>query len=264
MKTYEILLVSGVLLAGILSSAAQNCGCSPDLCCSQYGFCGSGDQYCGAGCQAGPCTTTPTNNVDVSSVVTDAFFDGILNQAGGDCRGRGFYTRTAFLQAVGNYGEFGKAGSEDDSKREIAAFFAHVTHETGSFCHIEETNPPQNYCDNSKTQYPCTPGKSYYGRGPLQLSWNYNYGAAGNSIGFDGLNNPETVATDPVISFRTALWFWMNSVHSVIGQGFGATIRAINGNECNGGSPDKVSARVQYYTQYCNQFGVAPGDNLQC
>lgn len=131
MKTYEILLVSGVLLAGILSSAAQNCGCSPDLCCSQYGFCGSGDQYCGAGCQAGPCTTTPTNNVDVSSVVTDAFFDGILNQAGGDCRGRGFYTRTAFLQAVGNYGEFGKAGSEDDSKREIAAFFAHVTHETG-------------------------------------------------------------------------------------------------------------------------------------
>ena len=73
--------------------------------------------------------------------------------------------------------------------------------------------------------------KGYYGRGPIQLSWNYNYGPAGSSIGFDGLNNPETVATDPIISFRAALWFWMNNVHSIIlsGQGFGATIRAING-----------------------------------
>ncbi|GJS10857.1 putative reverse transcriptase domain-containing protein [Tanacetum coccineum] len=130
------------------------------------------------------------------------------------------------------------------------------------FCHIEEINgPSKDYCNESNTQYPCNPNKGYYGRGPIQLSWNYNYGPAGSSIGFDGLNNPETVATDPIISFRTALWFWMNNVHSVIlsGQGFGATIRAINGMECDGGDPDTVTAHVGYYNQYCSQLGVAPG-----
>ncbi|KAI3797923.1 hypothetical protein L1987_33187 [Smallanthus sonchifolius] len=147
------------------------------------------EAYCGPGCQEGPCFSTPTSDVDVGSIVTDAFFNGIVDQSDAGCKGRGFYTRTTFLEAPGNYGEFGRVGSEEDSRREIAAFFAHVTHETGR---------------------------------PLQLSWNYNYGAAENSIGFDGLNNPEIVATDPVISFQTALWFWMNNVHSVIlsGQGF--------------------------------------------
>ncbi|CAI9270968.1 unnamed protein product [Lactuca saligna] len=110
------------------------------------------------------------------------------------------------------------------------------------------------------------PSKGYYGRGPIQLSWNYNYGPAGRSIGFDGLNNRGTVATDPVIAFRTALWFWMNNVQSVLvsGQGFGATIRAINGMECDGGNPDTISSRVRYYSRYCDQLGVAPGDNLRC
>ncbi|KAJ6763928.1 CHITINASE-RELATED [Salix purpurea] len=85
------------------------------------------------------------------------------------------------------------------------------------------------------------------------------------SIGFDGLNSPETVANDPVISFKTALWYWTNSVQPVISQGFGATIRAINGAlECDGGNPATVQARVGYYTDYCNQLGVAPGDNLTC
>ena len=108
------------------------------------------------------------------------------------------------------------------------------------------------------------PGKDYYGRGPIQLSWNYNYGPAGQSIGFDGLNNPEIVANDVVVSFKTTFWFWMNNVHSVIGQGFGATIRAINGGECGGGNTPAVNARIGYFRDYCNQFDVSPGDNLSC
>ncbi|KAJ0702671.1 putative chitinase [Helianthus annuus] len=263
MNTYRMLIFAGVLLAGTLNSAAQNCGCSPNLCCSQWGYCGSGDDYCGPGCREGPCYST--SDVDVGSILTDAFFNGIVDQSDAGCEGRGFFTRAAFLEALGNYVEFGSASSEDGSRREIAAFFAHVTHETGHFCYINEINgASRDYCDELNTQYPCNPNKDYYGRGPLQLSWNYNYGAAGNAIGFDGLNNPEIVATDPLISFQTALWFWMNNVHSVIGQGFGATIRAINGMECDGGNPSTVSARVEYYTQYCSQLGVTPGDNLWC
>ncbi|KAL6343329.1 hypothetical protein AAG906_022404 [Vitis piasezkii] len=182
-------------------------------------------------------------------VLPAAFFDGILNQAPGNCEGKHFYTRAAFLSALNSYPGFGKDGSVDQSKREIAAFFAHVTHETGHFCYINEINgASKNYCDSSNTQNPCVAGQKYYGRGPLQISWNYNYGPAGRSIGFNGLSNPGIVATNVDISFKTALWFWMNNVHSVVNQGFGATIRAINGAiECNGGSPSSVNARVQYY-----------------
>lgn len=134
------------------------------------------------------------------------------------------------------------------------------------FCYIEEIDgASKDYCDENNTQYPCNPSKGYYGRGPIQLSWNFNYGPAGESIGFDGLNAPETVANDPVISFRTALWYWMEHVHSVLSQGFGATIQAINGAlECNGNNPETVQSRVRYYTQYCQQLGVDPGDNLTC
>lgn len=29
------------------------------------------------------------------------------------------------------------------------------------------------------------------------------------ALGFDGLNNPELVGQDPVVAFKTAIWFWM-------------------------------------------------------
>jgi chitinase len=56
----------------------------------------------------------------------------------------------------------------------------------------------------------------------------------------------------------------MKFVHPVIGQGFGATIRAINSLECDGANPARVKRRVAYYTKYCNQLDVHPGDNLTC
>ena len=73
------------------------------------------------------------------------------------------------------------------------------------------------------------------------------------------------MAQDPVVSFKTALWYWMNNVHQVMPQGFGATIRAINGAlECNGGNPGQVESRVSLYRQFCQQLGVDPGSNLYC
>ncbi|KAF3622295.1 Endochitinase B [Capsicum annuum] len=250
---------------------AQNCGCAANLCCSKWGYCGEGKDYCGEGCQGGPCfSTTPSGNNggSVSDIVSDAFFNGIADQAASNCEGKGFYSRDKFFEALKSYPNFGTVGSNDDSKREIAAFFAHVTHETGHMCYINEINGPSgDYCDEDNKEYPCVSGKNYYGRGPIQLSWNFNYGPAGKSIGFDGLNDPDIVARDAVISFKTALWYWMNNCHSLItfGQGFGPTIRAINGRlECDGGNPQTVARRVEYYTQYCQQLGVDAGDNLTC
>lgn len=262
--------LAALVLSGAGLVAAQNCGCQPDECCSSAGYCGKDDRYCGTGCQSGPCTGTGD---PVESVVTDAFFDGIKSQsqaAADGCPGKSFYTRQSFLDGAQEYRDFGKGSTRDDGKREIAAFFAHVTHETGHMCHIEEidgpSKPTSEYCDDKNyPQWPCSSGKGYYGRGPLQLTWNYNYGAAGKKLGFNGLDNPETVAQDQALTFKAAFWFWMTNVHQVVPQGFGATTKAINGNvECDGKKPDLVSKRAGYYMDYCKQLGVDPGNNLTC
>lgn len=125
------LALAAILLAAIAPVLGQNCGCASNLCCSRWGFCGSTIEYCGQGCQSGPCFTSPSNGNSVSNIVTEAFFNGIADQASASCEGKGFYTRAAFLEALASYTQFGTVGTSDDSKREIAAFFAHVTHETG-------------------------------------------------------------------------------------------------------------------------------------
>ncbi|KNA06361.1 hypothetical protein SOVF_181780 [Spinacia oleracea] len=266
-----ILVVAVACMSTTLLVTAQNCGCASGFCCSKFGYCGKTAEYCGEGCKQGPCTsgstpTTPSGGGggggSVSSLVTESFFNGIVNQAASNCAGKNFYTRSAFLNALNSYPQFGTGGSADVTKREVAAMFAHYTHETGHFCYKEEIMKSA-YCQPS-AQYPCNPSKQYYGRGPIQISWNYNYIPAGKSIGFDGLNAPETVANDAVVAFKTGFWFWMNNVHSKINQGFGATIRAINGIECGGGNTAAVNARINYYKSYCNQLGVSPGDNLSC
>jgi len=78
----------------------------------------------------------------VASVVTESFFNGIKSHAGSWCEGIGFYTRSAFLEDVAAYPGFAHGGSEVEGKREIAAFFAHVTHETGRKYRILEASKP--------------------------------------------------------------------------------------------------------------------------
>ncbi|KAL2611435.1 hypothetical protein R1flu_023127 [Riccia fluitans] len=58
--TWFVTTLSALLLL-LQLCAAQQCGsqagnaeCSSNLCCSQYGYCGSSSDYCGAGCQSGP------------------------------------------------------------------------------------------------------------------------------------------------------------------------------------------------------------------
>jgi len=204
---------------------------------------------------------------NVGTIISQSFFNDLAGGAASSCKDTGFYTYDAFIAAANAYSGFGTTGSSDDQKRELAAFFANVMHETGGLCYINEISPPSNYCQSSST-WPCASGKSYHGRGPIQLSWNYNYEAAGQDIGFDGLNNPEKVGQDATISFKTAVWFWMkhSNCHSAItsGKGFGRTIKAINGGECNGGNSGQVNSRVDYYQKFCSQLGVVPGTNISC
>jgi Chitinase class I len=149
------------------------------------------------------------------------------------------------IAATRKFPSFCNEGSSEQNRREAAAFLANVSHESGALVFVDEQNPPIIYCDPSSKTYPCARGKTYHGRGPLQLSWNYNYGACGHAIGKDLLNQPELVSTDSSVTFMTALWFWMTpqapkpSCHEAIrSSGFGMTINVINGAiECGKGAP---------------------------
>ncbi len=185
------------------------------------------------------------------------------------------YSYDSLLTATENYPNFCNEGSDREDKREAAAFLANIAHETGSLKYIEEQNTANwpHYCDPANNTYPCVQGKTYHGRGPIQLSWNFNYGACGKAIGKDLLNNPELVSTDSTISFITALWFWMTpqspkpSCHNAIGNsGFGMTINIINGDiECGKGQvTPQAQHRIQLYKQFTSELGVTPGENLSC
>jgi predicted chitinase len=175
------------------------------------------------------------------------------------------------------YPAFATTGSDTVKKQEAAAFLANVDQETGGLVYIEEIAKAP-YCDTGFPQYPCAPGKQYYGRGPMQISWNYNYGAASSALGVDILSNPDLVAQDSAIAWKTALWYWMTQTgqagitpHNAMvnGSGFGYTIRAINGGiECGqpGGSlgNQEMNNRVNYYTNFTGILGVPTGSNLTC
>jgi predicted chitinase len=183
------------------------------------------------------------------------------------------YTYDGLIGATRAFPRFCDEGSLQQNRREAAAFLANISHETGALVFAEEQNAPSIYCDASSTSHPCARGKTYHGRGPLQLSWNYNYGACGSAIGKDLLNHPELVSTDSTITFMTALWFWMTtqppkpSCHDAIrSSGFGMTINVINGGiECGKGAPTpQAQHRIQLYRTYCGMLGVDPGGNLEC
>jgi predicted chitinase len=136
-------------------------------------------------------------------------------------------------------------------------FLANVHHETGGLTIIEEAPERRSvYCDRTKP-YGCPAGEhAYYGRGPIQLSWNYNYEAMGL------LDDPGRVARDPATAWDTAAWFWhtLGSVNS-----FGQTIRAINGRqECGGRQPGLVASRIAQYRRISDILGTEPGNNLSC
>ncbi|HWZ91152.1 MAG TPA: glycoside hydrolase family 19 protein [Polyangiaceae bacterium] len=183
----------------------------------------------------------------------------------------GLYTYEGFVAAAKQWPLFCGEGDMDARKREVAAFFAHMVQETAGLKFLDEQNPPSNYCDASRPEFPCG-DRSYHGRGPLQISWNYNYGTAGQALGLSLLTSPELVVASSVNSFNTALWWWMtrqplNSAHSTIvsGKGFGQTIQLINGPlECGGKSPTAVQNRVNAFNNFCSQLGVTPGDNESC
>ncbi|MET7488907.1 glycoside hydrolase family 19 protein [Streptomyces sp. NPDC005538] len=187
-----------------------------------------------------------------------------------------FYTYSGLTAALGAYPGFANTGSDTVKKQEAAAFLANVSHETGGLVYIVEQNTANypTYCDWSQS-YGCPAGQAaYYGRGPLQLSWNFNYKAAGDALGIDLLGNPWLVQNDSAVAWKTALWYWntqsgpgsMTPHNAMVNSaGFGQTIRSINGSvECDGKNPAQVQSRVDAYNRFTSILGTSPGGNLYC
>jgi chitinase len=223
-----------------------------------------------------------------------------------DCPAADFYKYDDFMEAVESFPRFGTEGDDETRIREVMAFFANISHETtGGYaaqsdvekyamglCFKDEVG-----CETGCPQYTAwssdwepNESKEYYGRGPMQLSWNYNYGQAGDDLGIDLINNPELVSSDGVVAFKTALWFWMKpqypkpSAHDVMvgawkytdndvkynrEKGFGVTINLINGGmECGSGRPNKTGSldRIGFYKNYLSAYKLEPlyPEKLDC
>ncbi|WUH92784.1 chitinase [Streptomyces sp. NBC_00433] len=220
----------------------------------------------GSGGTTGGTTQPPSGGFVVSESQFNQMFPGRNS----------FYTYGGLTAALSAYPGFANTGSDTVKKQEAAAFLANVSHETGGLVYIVEQNTSNypHYCDASQP-YGCPAGQSaYYGRGPIQLSWNFNYKAAGDSLGIDLLHNPNLVQTDSAIAWKTGLWYWntqsgpgtMTPHNAMVnGAGFGETIRSINGSiECNGGNPAEVQDRVNAYQRFVSVLGVPAGNNLSC
>ena len=214
-----------------------------------------------------------------------------------------FYTFQAFETAAEKFPGFLSEKDPVLQKRELAAFLANMAQETSGgwaqapggyfawgFYFVREGQQTALYADPNKPNYPPSPGQAYYGRGPAQLSWNYNYGQFseawfGNKQVL--LDDPDRLATDSVLSFASAIWFWMTpqypkpSCHQVMSgewtptaddgvkgrkPGFGATVNVINGGvECGTGKDQqKTLNRYQYYRYFCSYLHVSPGENIEC
>ena len=207
---------------------------------------------------------------DAAFVVSEAQFDQIFP-------GRNsFYTYSGLTDALSAYPGFANTGDDTVKKQEAAAFLANVNHETGGLVYIVEQNTANypHYCDASQP-YGCPAGQAaYYGRGPIQLSWNFNYKAAGDALGIDLLGNPWQVEQNAAVAWKTGLWYWntqsgpgtMTPHNAMVNSaGFGQTIRSINGSlECDGKNPAQVQSRVDSYNRITSILGVSPGSNLYC
>ncbi|KAE8706647.1 Endochitinase 1 [Hibiscus syriacus] len=322
---FWLFLVSSLFLSHVLLVTAAQCGrenhglpCPGGLCCSAYGWCGTTDDYCSVekGCQMN-CTdgpgipppspdTPPGPDVDggaLGKIISREMFEEMFPFRNDPrCHAVNFYTYDAFIAAAKSFPDFAATGNEETRKREVAAFLGQTSHETTGgtgwpadigpdywgYCWNKEDGCPSDYCA-ANVNYPCVPGVRYCGRGPIQLSWNANYGQYGESIGLKGqlLQDPDMLIRNATMAFEASYWFWMTtqppkpSCHDVITgiwtpsdydrqlgrvPGYGMLTNIINGGlECNIPAPDaRVEDRIKYYKRYTGMLGISPGDNLDC
>lgn len=127
---------------------------------------------------------------------------------------------------------------------------------------VEEEGPLAGYVEASKV---------FYGRGAIQLSWNYNYIRASYALTGSAetfCNDPEQVALKPEYAWGSGIYFWMenekegSTCHKEALKGdFGGTLNNINGGlECpaykGGWHADAIKMRLNRYCNAASQLGM--------
>jgi hypothetical protein len=212
-----------------------------------------------------------------------------------------------------DYSTFCNTGNDYNDKRELAGFLANITKETtGGWADPDPTQSANNqptgshgswglhwirelgpngdasqkssncYTTGSTIDYQPAGGKCYYGRGPIQLSYFYNYGNFSEFL-YDNtslVSNPDLLEQDGELALLSAIWFWMTpqcpkpSCHQVMQEiydesatsyssakmskkGFLHTVNIINGSvECHGGwDTGKPLLRSKLYKYYMSLVG---------
>lgn len=156
-------------------------------------------------------------------------------------------------------------GSSFSDRNEASMFLAQIIHESAGLTKTSEQGCEQNAekCSKNYDDGQGKPGKSYYGRGFMQLSWAANYKEAGEGIGMGDklLDNPDLVSKDPKIAAKTAVWYWKTRVATAPGvkeNKFGATTKAINGSlECNGQNVEKSKKRYEIYMKIVKTLDIS-------
>jgi len=214
--------------------------------------------------------------------------------------------RKSGIREVVEYGDFLNSSNENDNRRELSALLAHLSKESGAYTWVdpngsyvpvdkytwglafnEETayigNTGDTYSAYDHLEYPPVKGHSYHGRGPIQLTWNYNYGFFSELIFGDKnvlLQNPERVSEEGELGIMSAIWFWMTpqapkaSCHdimlnyfvpdatgsfSVYYNCFGLTIVVVNGKYEADKYPSEwpqVATRIDFYKRYTSTLGA--------
>jgi len=238
-------------------------------------------------------------------------------------------TYECLIAATLKFPEFANSSDINANKRELAAWLGEMSQETtGGGCGASDVQADgtcscgQNWCDSepnggcsrwglcfveeaggqycdsgpiNQQYYPCVQGKEYRGRGPKQLSWNYNYGQFSKEFCGDKnilLNDPDRVATNPTLAWASSIWFWFTggaciteagevckpNCHEVFTgsktkcdadiaagreYGLGWVTNVINGGlECGGAGKGKcdyrVHSRVRFYKHFCDILSIDP------
>ncbi|KAJ3009006.1 UNVERIFIED_CONTAM: hypothetical protein HDU68_002859 [Siphonaria sp. JEL0065] len=79
-----------------------------------------------------------------------------------------------------------------------------------------------------------SPCQRYYGRGFIQLTGLDNYQNCANAIGIDIVKNPDLVADDDVVDWKTVEWYWTSRVQQFFNQygvSLSTSVLAIDPNE---------------------------------
>jgi len=207
-----------------------------------------------------------------------------------------------------DYAKLFSEGSQETIRQELAAYFANASQETTGgwpsatpsqwawgLCYVHESPLDETTKDDRFTDDHAVYGTkatlewSYHGRGPKQLTYNYNYGMLSDFIFFDKstlLNDPNMIARDAKLAWVSSLWFWNTpqgrkpSCHEVmvgtwqptsedISAGrttskFGMTINIINGGVECGFAHDRARQRGEHYKYFSNFLSITPETDCGC